>query len=84
MEVLKFFTDTCVPCKKVTNLLETKFPDLHVVPIDALEEPEMAEKYDVIATPTLVFVENGREKARLLGLVKESEIQEVLEKAKAL
>ena len=82
MKVLKFFTDTCMPCKVVGKVLE-KIEDLEVTPVNAGENPAMVDKYNVFMTPTLIFLnEEGKEVERTKGLVNESKIREILAKYK--
>ena len=50
--------------------------------IDA--EPSLAEKYEVMAAPTLIFFHQGKEAARFRGIVKEEEIRVAIEKLKNL
>ena len=52
-----FTTPTCVPCKTVQRpaiqrLSETLGNDLHVVEVDATEQPELASRWGVMSVPT--------------------------------
>lgn len=80
MKVLKFFTDTCMPCRVVGKVLE-KIEGLEVTPINAAENTAMVDKYQVFMTPTLVFLNNeGKEVERTKGMVSESQIKEIVSK----
>ena len=82
MKVLKFFTDTCMPCKVVGKILE-KIDGLEITPITAGDNSEMVDKYNVFMTPTLIFVdEEGKEVERTKGMITESKIREILAKYK--
>lgn len=77
-----FYSDSCVPCKRMSPILadiEDDYADnLKVVKININFDGELAEKYDVQAVPTLIFFKNGVEAARLIGLVKKSEIEAII------
>ncbi|MGN0473601.1 MAG: thioredoxin [Acutalibacteraceae bacterium] len=77
-----FYSDSCVPCKRMSPILadiEEDYADnLKVVKININFDGELAEKYDVQAVPTLIFFKNGAEAARLVGLVKKSEIEAII------
>lgn len=77
-----FYSDSCVPCKRMSPVLadiEEDYADnLKVVKININFDGELAEKYDVQAVPTLIFFKNGAEAARLIGLVKKSDIEAII------
>lgn len=78
-----FYSDSCVPCKRISPLLaeiEEAYPEnFKLVKININFDSELAEKYRVQAAPTLVFFLNGEEKTRLIGMVKKSEITEIID-----
>lgn len=55
-KLLLFGQPTCMPCKAVKGTLPTM--GLEFDYIDVTEEPEMAAKYMVMSTPTMVKIEN--------------------------
>ena len=52
---------------------------LHAVckPVEVFDE-KLAQDYDVLASPTMVFFKNGEEINRIRGLKKKNEIEEIL------
>ena len=80
MEILKFYTDTCMPCKVVGKMLD-KLQGVKVTPINAVadENIEVVSEYDVFSTPTLVFLKEGKEVGRIIGMTTESKIKAILE-----
>lgn len=74
IEILKFYTDTCVPCKVVGKILD-KIEGIKVIPINAIEEKDKSTEYDIIATPTLIFLKEGKQVGRLSGLQSETVIK---------
>ncbi len=81
MKVLKFYTDTCMPCKVLTKILD-KIEDLEVESVNALENIPMVDKYEVCTTPTLIFIKGDTEVKRTHGLVSEKEIRDILKEFK--
>lgn len=70
MALLKFYTKTCEPCKKLSNLLETE--GIETVGVDAKEAVELVASYGIRTVPTLVHEESGE---KLVGLYPISEIR---------
>lgn len=78
MKILKFYTDTCMPCKVVGKILD-KIEGLVVVSINAIENTEEKDKWQVQSTPTLIFLKDGKEVGRITGMTTEKKIREYLE-----
>lgn len=71
MNILKFGADWCSPCKKLAPILkeiQLLYPDVVIQDIDIDEESNLAIQYKVRALPTLVFLKEGQESSRLVGL----------------
>lgn len=79
MKILKFYTETCVPCKVLSKVLE-KIEGIEVESINALENVPAVDKYCICTTPTLIFLKDDVEVARTHGLVSEKDIREILQK----
>lgn len=78
MKILKFYTDTCMPCRMVGKLLESM--NLAVDSINALQDVAMVEEYNVCTTPTLVFLnDENKEVARTIGPVTKGQIQKIID-----
>ena len=78
MKILKFYTDTCMPCRAVGKILD-KIEGIEVVPINAIEDTENTDKWNVCSTPTLIFLKDDKEVGRITGMTNESKIREMLE-----
>ena len=80
MEILKFYTSTCMPCRRVGMMLD-KIEGVKVTPIDAVANENIAivSEYNVFSTPTLVFLKEGKEVGRIHGMTTESKIKEMIE-----
>lgn len=76
--LLDFYSDTCIPCKRMAGPLgevEDEYEDrISVYKVNVNYDETLAQKYDVMAAPTLVFLVNGEEKARLTGAAGKEEI----------
>ena len=69
--VLKFEASWCAPCKKLTPLvlkLEEEFSNVKFLAIDVDNAKELKTQYKILSVPTLVFLKNGQEFQRVIGL----------------
>lgn len=74
MVLLKFYSQTCQPCKALSAIISNvvkDYPELEVVPISIDEFPEDAAKYGIRSVPT-VILHNGEEVARKVGAMSEA------------
>ena len=80
MEILKFYTETCMPCKVIGKMLD-KLEGVKVTPVNAIadENIELVSEYNIFSTPTLVFLKEGKEVGRITGMTNESKIKAILE-----
>lgn len=79
--VADFYSDSCVPCKRISPLLaelEEAHEDVYVGKVNIAYDRELAEQYEVQSTPTLIFFKNGEAKETLHGLVKKAELEAVI------
>lgn len=69
--LLDFYSDTCIPCKRMAGPLgdvEEEYEDkLFVYKVNVNYDESLAQKYEVMSAPTLIFLVNGEEKSRLTG-----------------
>ena len=81
--LLDFYSDTCIPCKRMAGLLgdiEEEYEDkIHVYKVNVNYDGELAEQYQVMSAPTLIFLVNGEVKGRLTGMAEKQEIVSLLE-----
>lgn len=78
MKILKFYTETCMPCRMVGKILDSM--DLAVDSINALNSVELVDEYNVCTTPTLIFLnEENKEVARTTGPVTKAQIQKIID-----
>ena len=81
--IVDFYSDSCIPCKQLSPMLgdiEDDYEDkLKVFKVNVNYDAELAEQYQVLASPTLIFFKEGKEADRIRGLVKKPELSEHVE-----
>lgn len=81
MKLLKFQASWCQPCKVLTSILNTMQIPFPVEVIDADENKDMLQKYNVRSVPVLVLLdENNNEIDRLTGIATKDKITALLNK----
>lgn len=82
MKVLDFYADWCGPCqmlKPILEEIEKEHPEVEFVPINIDEEQELAEKYEVMSIPTLVFLDDEDKVVEtFVGIKSKAEIEKVI------
>lgn len=69
MKQLLYFTSSwCQPCKQLAPIMDEVANEVPVRKVDIDNEPTLAQQYGVRSVPTIVLVENGNEKERLVGV----------------
>ena len=86
LSVVEFYTDTCVPCKRMSPILselsEQYADEVFIAKVNAVYEPELCEEYDIAATPTFLLFKNGTEVGRFIGARKKEELERIIEENK--
>jgi thioredoxin len=80
--LVDFYADWCGPCRKLAPSLERLAAEFgnraRIVKVNIDEEPELADRYQVQAVPTLAFLDHGRLLAKTSGLVPEASLRQAL------
>lgn len=77
--LLYFWSPSCMMCRAVTPVIDdlaTRHP--YVVKIDASARPEVARRFGVMGTPTLVLLRAGRVEQMLVGAKSEKQIRALI------
>jgi len=78
--LLYFYNDSCAPCKvlrpKVQQLIETEFPEMQFLLINAEEFAATAAEYGVFASPTILVFFESKEYIRESKNISISELYE--------
>ena len=84
LAMVDFWADWCGPCKMLSPTIEALAEQYEgkalVAKINVDEEPELARTFGVMSIPTVVFLKNGREFDRKVGLMPITAFSEVLDK----
>ncbi len=76
--ILDFYSDSCMPCRVIAPILDDISNEysnkIKVCKLNINEYSDVAEKYGVMAVPTLMYIKNGREINRTIGLIEKEEI----------
>ncbi|KAL3233053.1 Thioredoxin-1 [Nakaseomyces bracarensis] len=68
--VVDFFATWCGPCKMIAPMIEkfaNEYSTADFYKVDVDELPEVAQKNEVSAMPTMVLYKNGKEVAKVVG-----------------
>lgn len=80
--LVDFYATWCGPCKVLSPILEEIAQENEMVKfvrVDVDKEDDIAMQYQIMSIPTLVLIQNGKEKDRIIGLVDKAKILEFIE-----
>lgn len=78
------YADWCGPCKVLSPMFEAISKEVKGVKFGKLnvdENPEISSEYSVMSIPTILFLKNGKEVDRIVGLSSKEELKSKIEKA---
>ena len=82
--LLDFWASWCGPCKMLSPLVEeigAQYEGKALIgKVNVDEEPELARQFGVMSIPTVVFLKNGREFDRKVGVMPPQAFTDVLDK----
>ena len=80
--LVEFYSDSCIPCKQLSPIIggiEDDYEDqLGVVKVNVNFDAELAQKYEVAASPTILIFKDGAEVRRVRGLIKRPELEKLV------
>lgn len=80
--LVDFYADWCVPCKMMAPVVEAvaeEFGDkLLVGKLNTSENMSIAENYQVMNIPTLIFFRGGKEVNRVVGGMRKEDLREFI------
>ena len=83
--VVDFYATWCGPCKMLTPLLHElsgEREDAVFIEVDVDEAQNTARKFEVTSVPTVVFLKDGTEVSRFVGVRQKNEISSMLDQHK--
>lgn len=83
LAMVDFWADWCGPCKMLSPTIESigsQYEDKVLVgKVNVDEEPELARRFGVMSIPTVVFLKNGQEFDRKVGVMPAQAFTSVLD-----
>lgn len=82
--IVDFWADWCMPCKMllpVITKLSQEMPSVTFLKANVEENTELAKQHGISSIPALVIFKNGQVVEKMVGVQKESKIQEALQRA---
>ena len=67
-KILRFSASWCQPCKMLAKNLENTDLGVPIEVVDIDAAPELAEQYGIRSVPTLVYLKDGKEVGRQMGV----------------
>ena len=84
LAMVDFWASWCGPCKMLSPTVEALAEQYEgkalVCKVNVDEEPDLARRFGVMSIPTVVFLKNGRECDRKVGLMPAEAFTQVLDK----
>lgn len=81
--LVDFYSDSCVACKKLAPVLgnaEDEYEDkIRVYKVNTNFDTELAEQYEVMANPTLIFFKGGEALDRKTGAMSPKDLNSWIE-----
>ena len=75
-EILYFSAPWCGPCRNFKPIMESVNNSIPVRFINVDENPQLSAQYNVRSVPTLVFLKDGQEADKSIGVLTESQVKE--------
>lgn len=80
--LVEFYSDSCIPCKQLSPILgglEDDYEDqIKIVKVNVNFDADLAAKYEIAASPTILIFKNGEEVRRVRGLVKRPVLETIV------
>jgi thioredoxin 1 len=75
-EILYFSAPWCGPCRNFKPIMESVSNSMPVRFINVDENPQLAAQYNVRSVPMLVFLKDGQEADKSIGVLTESQVKD--------
>ena len=83
--LVDFYSDSCVPCKRMNPIISKLEPEFEgrakFVKVNVNFDLELAQRYNVMASPTFVLLKGGKEVARNQGTLAKGDLAALVERA---
>jgi len=75
-EILYFSAPWCGPCRNFKPIMESVSNSIPVRFINVDDNPELSAQYNVRSVPMLVFLKDGQEADKTIGVLTESQVKD--------
>jgi len=75
-EILYFSAPWCGPCRNFKPIMESVSNSIPVRFINVDENPQLSAQYNVRSLPMLVFLKNGQEADKSIGVLTEAQVKD--------
>ena len=83
LTLIEFYHDGCISCKMLAPVLgelEDQYEDrLFVGKVNTNFDEELTQRFQVMASPTLIFFKDGKQLLKLTGAKEYEELEEIIE-----
>lgn len=82
IRIIDFYSDTCIPCKAMSKILDTlaiEFPTIKIKKSNVVYDYETCKKFNINSLPTLIFLQDGTEVRRQVGLTNIGKLREIIQ-----
>jgi len=79
--LVDFFAAWCPPCKMLSPVVDgvsEELTDVNFYKVDIDQNPGLADKYGIMAVPTLILFENGEVKSKQTGYIGKEQLLEFI------
>lgn len=79
--IVDFFSTHCGPCKVFSKVLEdvaSELPFVNIVKVNTTDEPELGERFEIHAVPTVHFYQNGQLMEGHLGVIPTDKLRDMI------
>lgn len=83
--IIDFFATWCVPCQMLTPILseiDKEVSEVEIFKVNVDENQETAIRYNITSVPTLIFIKDGSEVERQVGLIEKEELKAIIDNLK--
>lgn len=80
--LIDFWAAWCGPCQMLLPTIEEladEVTDVKIGKVNVDEEPELAERYQIMTIPTLQFMKNGQVVSKQVGVKSKEEIKKMMQ-----
>jgi thioredoxin-like negative regulator of GroEL len=75
-EILYFSAPWCGPCRNFKPIMESVSNSMPVRFINVDENPQLSAQYNVRSVPMLVFLKDGQEADKTIGVLTEAQVKD--------